>query len=390
MLRDTLLLTISKLIVALVAFFINWYLARILVPEEFGVYSLLLNYVNFLGILFLMGTNVSHVYYKNKGVNNFKALISIYGLLLIAFSLFYIVFSGKYVVFLVIANSLLLASFSLLNSDAQADGKFLTYAKQIIFYSIGGAAFVFIGVFYFYFDEGQEIMVLSFTGSFFTFILLSYSKYTYKAYNVKLKKTKEFLKYGANGFFLNLQGQALYFADLIIIGAIMGAEDVAIYSVAALIAKVMWLFIDTIGIVLFPKIINGKYNEKLKKVNLAIFQTFIICLIPAVIFVIFGLEGVIFAFGEQYESSFYLAKILVVSSFPLILYKISSRLVASESMWRIAHIALFISLLVNIILNIISIPALGLIGAAYSSLISYAICGLYIYFKVCSHNAKSR
>ena len=381
MLKNTALLTFAKVTTAFIVFFLNWYLARILDIEEFGVFSLFLTYTNFLGLAFILGMNISHVYYKNKGIDNSQPLILLYILISITFAVSFLFFD-KWFYLIVVSNSFLVAGMSILNADAQARRNFTLLTKQILLFSLSSALFIVIGTEFYGYTDSASIFLLAFLGNALCFTALSSYALWGKKLTLRLSDTRGFVIYGINGFALNIMAQGLYFIDIFIIGKLLDKKDVALYVVASLVAKVIWLFIDAVGIILFPNIINGTYNNKLEKLDLAIKKTILICLVPAITFILWGDFFIAFAFGIKYSDSYLIACILIVGAFPLILYKLSSRLIASEKRWKDAYSSLVIALLVNISLNFILIPKFGLTGAAVSSLIAYIVCGAIIYVKV--------
>lgn len=381
MLKNTALLTIAKVTTAFVAFLLNWYLARTLDVDEFGAFSLFLTYTNFLGLTFILGMNISHVYYKNKGVDNSLPLILLYILISGIFAVSFLFFD-KWFYFIVVSNAFLVAGMSILNADAQAHRNFKLLTKQILSFSLSSAFFIVIGTEFYGYSDSASIFLLAFLGNALCFSVISVYNLWGKKMTLKLSDTRGFIIYGINGFALNIMAQALYFIDIFIIGKLMDNKDVAFYVVASLVAKVIWLFIDAVGTILFPNIINGTYQNKLEKLNVAIRKTILICLAPATAFILWGDFFIELAFGSEYSDSYLIACILIIGAFPLILYKLSSRLIASEKRWKDAYLSLIIALLVNISLNLILIPEYGLTGAAVSSFIAYAICGAIIYVKV--------
>lgn len=62
----------------------------------------------------------------------------------------------------------------------------------------------------------------------------------------------------------------------------------------------------------------------------------------------------------------------------MIFYKIINTLYISIGEQKISCFILFISTVINIILNFIMIPIWGGIGAALSSVFSYAVCGVFL------------
>ena len=162
----------------------------------------------------------------------------------------------------------------------------------------------------------------------------------------------------------------------------LGKESVAIYNVAALTAKSLWMVIDSIGLVAFPKMIATTREEELRWVKEAIKISVIFCFIPAIVFLLIGEAFIVNFFGESYRDSIYTAYILIAASFPLVLYKIGSRLAAAKQLWSVTYFVLILSVLLNVALNFLLIPSFGIEGAAFSSLLTYTLCGFLLAYKI--------
>lgn len=376
----------SKILISLFSIILNITLTRNLVSSEYGAFSYWLTCLNFLGLVCILGINISHIYFFKHKVDNSLTIISYFFYFSFTALLFQVALTWLGMtnnVFWVVPAALAMGGMSIINADAQVRLKFGEYAVQSIclaFVVMGGGVLTVLLL-----DVGAaEQLIITYatlTVVVFSFFAFVKGKVSF-APIPKLLESKNFFKYGLKGFLLNLLGQALYFIDIIIIGVILSDKDVAYYAVAGIVAKTLWLFIDAVGAVLFPRIILGNINEKLKKTQSATVTSFILCLLPAVTFIFIGDYALIYVFGDEYINSLESSYILVLASFPLILYKIYSRLLASENRWGIAYKALGVAVVLNVVLNLVLVDVIGIMGAAIASLISYSFCGFYVYVQV--------
>ena len=120
-----------------------------------------------------------------------------------------------------------------------------------------------------------------------------------------------------------------------------------------------------------------------KEVKISIKYNIIFCLILIVLFSLAGRFFISLFYGKDYVDSFVYTLILLAGSIPMIYYKLINPYLLSINKKKVIIYCLLASVIANIISNILIIPAYGAKGAAYSSVISYTLCGVlfYYYFK---------
>lgn len=169
----------------------------------------------------------------------------------------------------------------------------------------------------------------------------------------------------------------IYFKiDQVMIGFMMGNYEVGLYAAAVKLVEI-WYFVP--GIIcasLFPAIINAKktslelYNRRLKKFY--ILMT-IIPVLMALPITILAKPIISTVFGSGYLWSVNILRIYIWSSLGLFLGLAVNQYLISENLVKTIFWLNFLTMMVNVILNIFFIPAFGLLGAAWATLISYMI-----------------
>jgi O-antigen/teichoic acid export membrane protein len=174
--------------------------------------------------------------------------------------------------------------------------------------------------------------------------------------------------------------------DVLMLGSLKSAEEVGYYSAAAQIPSAIILITGSLTTVLLPLTcaLTGKHSI-IYFVKKSLKYTSLIALAMTPVLIIAG-PLMLLVYGNQYENSITVFKILftirlldiIISPLGLIYY-IDNR----------PEIPAFVNLsqlIGNFIGNYLLIPDYGAIGAAFATLIVYAIGGLYvfwyIYFKV--------
>src|SRR5690606_23351219 len=166
--------------------------------------------------------------------------------------------------------------------------------------------------------------------------------------------------------------------DQIMIKEILGDYEVGIYSAAVRLIEVIYFIPALIAKSLFPAILNAKkisfdlymtriYNIYRMMVILAgLFIVFIFILHDKIIF---------YLYGTQYLES---AEILKVYSFSIVfvfLMMVSGNWYIAQNYQFLALGRNVVAVLVNVFLNLILIPKFGLVGAAYSTIVSFFFSG---------------
>ena len=165
----------------------------------------------------------------------------------------------------------------------------------------------------------------------------------------------------------------------------LGLEEVGIYSVAASISET-WYFIPTaIMISFFPKLIelSNKKNSLYKlRLQQLIDMVFIIALIIAILITLLADEIILFLFGDPFIQSANVLIIHIWASLFIFMRAVFSKWVLIENMLVFSVVTEGLGTISNILLNLWFIPSFGLTGAAFASLISYAIAS---YFSLLLH-----
>lgn len=214
----------------------------------------------------------------------------------------------------------------------------------------------------------------------------------YKKFGLKLKTwkfnknlAKEILK---NSWPLMLASAASFVyirIDQVMIGSMLGNYEVGLYAAAVKLVEV-WYFVP--GIIcasLFPAIVNAKktshetYKHRLRNLYILMAVISVIIAIPTSFL---ARPIIYFLFGSGYLESINILKIYIWSSVGLFLGTAISQYLMSENLVKTIFWLNFLAMVVNVALNFVFIPILGLLGAAWATLVSYFIIPIsYIIFK---------
>jgi O-antigen/teichoic acid export membrane protein len=174
--------------------------------------------------------------------------------------------------------------------------------------------------------------------------------------------------------------------DQVMLGEMVGSEEVGIYSVAVRLAEI-WIFIPTaIYWSVFPSIVKAKsvgddqfYTQLQKFYNLMALSAYVIA-IPVTILAQWLVS---FLYGESYARAGLMLAILIWANIFTFLELARSSFLATMNWTKVYFVTVMLGAVLNIALNFALIPKYGGLGAAFASLIAYwfAVHGSCFLFK---------
>lgn len=167
------------------------------------------------------------------------------------------------------------------------------------------------------------------------------------------------------------------YADLIIIGYFRTDEEVGIYRAATQIGFLVLFALQAINQILQPYIASYYYAEKIEKlkeiVKKAALFNFIAASSVLFLLVFFGKYILSFLFGNEFESGYAPLIILSLGFWLKSLSGPAAQLLKMTGHEFMALKVLFISIFINIIMNLILVPDFGMEGAAFATAVSLAV-----------------
>lgn len=188
------------------------------------------------------------------------------------------------------------------------------------------------------------------------------------------------LKYHA----LQVLSQIEYRSDILIMSMLLSAEQVGLYSVGVTMAQVIWMFQNSVAIVLFPRLSGTNDDESIKITNYVTRNTLFVNIVIGALIALLGRPLIHLLYGDSFQASYFAFLVLVPGIVANTIFRTTSTHFAGRGEpLRTARVSLF-TMIGNIVLNIFLIPSLGIIGASLSSTVSYS-CGaalmLYQYIR---------
>ncbi|MBD2781296.1 flippase [Xenorhabdus szentirmaii] len=312
-----------------------------------------------------------------KATNNLRLIIC-FILIIISISYFYIMREDSTNIFVLILMMMacLFSSLDLYRIffDAISKSKLNSIATQMGVYISLIVRFIFVKL---------NLSLIYFTIPFILsslipfFIRLFYFSNQQKKYTfpkIRKQRDKIYIKYFIfTGIPLTLSSLSIVFytkINQIFIGEYLDMSAVAIFSAAMTIAQ-GWSFIPiSIVTVMFAHILKNKKIDFQKGIVFLYFIVFLIS-IPIIFMIHLYNDSIIYiTYGKQYSSASEILGILAISSLFSVVGTISYRTIVTMGGYKFIMYKMFIIAMFNVLLNIYMIREYGIIGAAYSTLIT--------------------
>ncbi len=173
--------------------------------------------------------------------------------------------------------------------------------------------------------------------------------------------------------------------DILLIGGLLTAKDVGLYSAADRIIQILYLIPSVISVSVLPLFsrIAGKDNAKMRRIMENVIGTTMLAAIPISIGgAILGGSIISFLFGSAYAGATLSFQILILTlmiNFPAV---ILSSAIFSYNHQKSLILNAVIGGVSNVLLDLILIPRFGITGSAIATLIAISLSNLYLWSKM--------
>ncbi|MDB2321892.1 MATE family efflux transporter [Flavobacteriaceae bacterium] len=385
----------------LLMFLLSLFLTNSFSAEIVGQYDFVRSFLMILSGASLLGTNQAIIYYSGilTSKKSFGSIKSIYFkmnfLILVACAILYTpllvidkeiinqIFNkqGAYELVSLSLQGLVFYSITMLNIDTIRALKHTLISEG--FRNIFRYTPFFIFSIILYIIDSPEDLVLWFIYSFVVIFVISTAVVYFFLFNknfpksaahnfssIKILRVSYPMALSAISYFL------MQSTDVLFISAYDTFESVAYYSIAVKLATVTALALISINIVIAPKIAsiyNDKNFSQLKLILKKATRINVVISLPIIILLLFFSEHVLSTFGSNYILAKNALWILLIAQFFNSITGPSALYLNMTGRQKKLNVILVISLLINVVLNIILVPDFGMLGAAISTTTSFVI-----------------
>lgn len=392
--EDTFITFLTQIITTVLGLITVVVVARILGPEGKGAYSLALLVPTLLAMAGNLGIGIANVYFGGKGKYRWTELVSnslasslILGFpFVMGFLVYFFVFHPSFlkeveprcisIAAFILPFSLLTTYFSSILLGQKRIRKYnlvslIQYSALLIF-----TAFILSVMAQSVFGAILAWMGACFIAAIFSFILVR--RTTEIKWSFHFSIFKDSVRFGIKGHLGNLIQFLNYRLDMFLVAFFMSLPFVGYYSISVAIAEVLWFFPAAVGTAIFARTPGLSPQEITRSTPRICRNTFFVAILAAAILFVFGKFIILLFFGPNFSAALKPLWILLPGITALSLPKVLANELAGRGKPYIGTIAAVISLAVNIPLNIILIPEIGIEGAALASSISYSVAALVV------------
>lgn len=170
--------------------------------------------------------------------------------------------------------------------------------------------------------------------------------------------------------------------DILMIRQLLGDHSAGIYSAASRVSEAWYIIPMTVVQALYPAIVRAKnYSESKYIERIKGLYSLMICmgLAISVVVSIYSFEIIGGLFGDEFIEASSVLYVHIWSCVFIFLGVSSNRWLLTEKLQYYTIYSNGIGALVNVGLNLILIPIYGVVGAAFATLVSYAISGYFVF-----------
>ncbi len=214
-------------------------------------------------------------------------------------------------------------------------------------------------------------------------LALGFATRLYLKFKPQMSFSFDFIKksfiYGLKGWFGDMAVRANVRLDQLILGGIVSAKSLGIYSVGVTLSELLWIIPDSIGPVLFNRIaaekdiqIKTRLTERIHRI------LFILSAIISIFWVLTCFYIIIpFGYGAEFSGSLLPMMILVPGALLYIPAKMTTKLLSGTGRILDTSKATVAGSAISILLYFILIPKFEIIGAAIASTIGYLFVSIF-------------
>ncbi len=170
--------------------------------------------------------------------------------------------------------------------------------------------------------------------------------------------------------------------DQLMIQNIAGTKEAGAYATVASLSEA-WNFIPTVIVTtLFPAILNARRDdlERYKKRIQNLYDLMVYLSLPAALIITFASPLIYKLYTPEYAYAAPVLSVHIWSGVFVFLGAANSQYLIAEGYTKLTFIRTGFGAIVNIILNLILIPKMGMMGAAIATLVAYAGSAFFVLF----------
>jgi O-antigen/teichoic acid export membrane protein len=198
---------------------------------------------------------------------------------------------------------------------------------------------------------------------------------TFKVEN--FKNILKMVKFGAKEHIGVISQNLNLRLDILIMGALLAKEEIGYYSIAVMIAQLVWYIPESVTVFLYPKIAGQNNNlESANITTLANRITLLVSLLVAFLIFLAGSFLIPLMYGQDFTAALFPMNILLIGTVGLSAQKVITKYFSGIGKPLITSATAIFGLVINLPLLYFLIPSYGIVGAAMATAITYFSMGI--------------
>lgn len=373
-------------------------IARILGPQGKGIYSLAILFPFFLISFGNFGIAQASVFYIAKKTYLPKEVLGnniILSFLLGIFSFFIgliiILFFSDYLfpeiakIYLFLALFLipLLFFLSFINYLLLGMQRIKEYNFINIFQSF--ISLVLLLIFLLTLKLGVKEVIIANILSFFVTMIVSFylAKRIIGVFHLRFNRSyiKDAFGYGFKIYLGDIIQFLHHRIDIFLVNIFLNPIAVGLYSISVTLVEKIWLISQSAGVILFPKVSSETNKKNLKEFTpLVCRNVLLVTLIGTILLFFIGRLLIVLFYSKEFLNSVLPFQILLIGAVTMSGWRILANDLYGRGRPELNIYINFISVVLNIILNILWIPKFGIAGVAWATSVSYTFAFILILF----------
>lgn len=369
-------------------------IARVLGPEGKGAYALVLLVPTLLALLGNLGIGIANVYFGGSkkyrptelASNSLIASLGLGVALSVAFLIYYHSFHPPFlrdVDPLYLSLAVIMLPFSLLTMYFRYIllGQDRIKEFNLVSLAEGGVSLVLILFLLLVFKGGIFSTIIAWASATLvatTLSILLVRQSTNIKWSFHPMVFKDSVKFGIQGYLGNVIQFLNYRLDMFLVAYFMSVTFVGYYSIAVALAEALWYFPAAVGVVVIARTPGLSAEEANRSTPVICRNTLFLTLGAGVLLFVLGKYIIGLFFGSAFLPAVQPFWFLLPGIVALSICKVLSNEITGRGKPMINTVAAGVSLAVNIPLNILLIPRMGISGAALASTISYTMTTLVV------------
>lgn len=361
-------------------------LARLLVPEDFGLMALILSITNIVSVFFNLGWSSELIQRKKKIKDAFNTTGTFFLVISVLFTtiLFFSSYHLAYFLEKPVINSLikvfsLIFVFNAFNSlyNTYVE-KYLMFKKKIFCDVNSIIVFSLISIILAYFGFGVwSLLIAQLLQAFSLSLFLLLSTGWLPSFNFNFSLLRNIWSFVKHTSLVQIFTILILNLDYLFVGLFLGSENLGFYSIAFALSSIPVIIVaHSIGGVMFPIFSRVRNKEELKKFFLKSSYLNFVLLLPIIIIGIIIADYSVLFLSNKWTSITSILRVLLVYSLFRSIFSIISSLILSINKPNILKKIFFIEFFFLLILIVPSIKLFGLFGAVFAVLFSRVVATL--------------